>query len=270
MKATVLSDNIPFGEIESEWGLSIFIEYGEKKILLDTGGSDLFLKNAEKLDIDIREADFGVLSHAHWDHADGIPAFFEANSTAKFYIQKCCGENCYSDKEGGKEYIGIPEGLLDKYQGRLEYAKGDLELCSGVYIVSHKTAGLEKCGLRSGMYVEKCGEYVPDDFSHEQSLVFDTEKGLVIFNSCSHGGADNIIREVSETFPGKEIYAIVGGFHLFDKTDEEALELAENIRKTGISRVYTGHCTGDRAMEIIKNCLGDIAEQFHAGLVMEF
>ena len=51
MKATVLSDNIACGNIGGEWGLCIYIEYQGKKILLDTGSSDLFLKNAEKLGI---------------------------------------------------------------------------------------------------------------------------------------------------------------------------------------------------------------------------
>ncbi len=49
MKATVLSDNIPFDNLGSEWGLSIYITYKDKKILLDCGASGLFLENAKKL-----------------------------------------------------------------------------------------------------------------------------------------------------------------------------------------------------------------------------
>ncbi len=64
---------------------------------------------------------------------------------------------------------------------------------------------------------------VSGDYSHEQSLVVDTEKGPVIFNSCSHGGAANIINEVTQTFPNKKIYGLVGGFHLFNKTEDKLL-----------------------------------------------
>ncbi|MFQ9410234.1 MAG: hypothetical protein ACLR1T_03180 [Evtepia gabavorous] len=60
------------------------------------------------------------------------------------------------------------------------------------------------------MYRKVGDQWLPDDFSHEQSLVFSTPKGLVIFNSCCHGGADNIVREVADTFPGQPISAIVG------------------------------------------------------------
>ena len=76
MKATVLSDNIPAENLGCEWGLSIFIEYHGKHILLDAGASGLFLTNADVLGLNMKDVDFGVLSHAHYDHADGIPEFF--------------------------------------------------------------------------------------------------------------------------------------------------------------------------------------------------
>ena len=109
----------------------------------------------------------------------------------------------------------------------------------------------------------------PDNFSHEQSLVVDSDKGLVIFNSCCHGGADTVITEVQKSFPNKKIYAIVGGFHLYKSSDEEVRALAQRIKKLGIEKIYTGHCTGKKAFEILRSELGEKAEQFHVGLVIE-
>ena len=77
MKIKVLMDNISSGELAGEWGLSILIEYEGKKILLDTGASGAFAENAEKMGIDLAEVDFAVLSHAHYDHADGMKTFFD-------------------------------------------------------------------------------------------------------------------------------------------------------------------------------------------------
>ena len=111
---------------------------------------------------------------------------------------------------------------------------------------------------------------VPDDFSHEQSLVLDTDKGLVIINSCSHGGAANIINEIKETFPDKHIHALIGGFHLFNKTDEEIREVASRIKETGIDYVCTGHCTKNRAFGILKEELGDKIDMMKVGFEMEF
>ena len=72
MKATVLADNIGEGPLAGEWGLSIYIEYENKKILLDTGASALFTENAKAMDIPLENIDFGIRSHAHYDHANGM------------------------------------------------------------------------------------------------------------------------------------------------------------------------------------------------------
>ena len=120
------------------------------------------------------------------------------------------------------------------------------------------------------MYQKKPDGWQPDDFSHEQSLVFDTDKGLVIFNSCSHGGAANIIREVADTFAGKKVYGLIGGFHLYNKSEEEIRTLAGKIKKTGIAYVCTGHCTKDKAYGILKEELGGMLHQLHVNLIMEF
>ena len=76
--------------------------------------------------------------------------------------------------------------------------------------------------------------YIPDDFRHEHSLVFEMGDGVVVFNSCSHAGADNIINEVMKAYPGKRIIAMIGGFHLFNKSDEYVRAFARRVGDTGV------------------------------------
>lgn len=281
MRATVLVDNIKGCGLKGEWGLCVYIEYEDKVVLLDTGASDLFVRNAKKLGLDLEKVDFAVLSHAHFDHADGMRPFFEINKKAPFYLQKGTEENCYEKIWLYRKYIGIPRGILREAGERIRFTEGKFQICPGVWLLPHTTPGLEAVGRRNHMYLrssENGGEetdrggrkWRPDDFSHEQSLVFDTEDGLVIFNSCSHGGADNIINEVKAAFPGEKIKAIIGGFHLFTRRGEEVRELARSIRATGIQQVYTGHCTGGRAFAVLKEELGDMVNQLSCGLVVEF
>lgn len=270
MKATVLVDNIKNGDILGEWGLSIYIEYGEKRILLDTGASNLFIDNARKLNISLEKIDMAVLSHAHYDHAGGMGNFLKLNDKALFYLQDGCAENCYARKWIFHKYIGIPKGILAEHKDRIVYASGNYEICDGVHLIPHTTAGLEKIGKREGMYQKSTAGWKPDNFCHEQSLVFDTPKGLVILNSCSHGGAVNIINEVAEIYPEKEVLALIGGFHIFNKSESEVRELAQKIKNTGIKYVYTGHCTGRRSFKILREELGDMVRQLRAGLIMEF
>lgn len=269
MQATVLVDNISKGELCGEWGLSIYIEYQGKSILLDTGASDLFLKNAQKLGKRIDKVDYAVLSHAHYDHADGMGAFFAHNGKAKFYLRKGSAENCYAKTWIFHKYIGIPKGILEANKERIAWAEGDFALCQGVSLLPHKTAGLDQIGRKNHMYIRTKSGWEADDFSHEQSLVFETERGLVIFNSCSHGGADHIIQEVHKTYPNQRIYALIGGFHIYNRTEAEVHELARNIKNTGVKEIYTGHCTGERSYRVLKEELGEMVHQLNAGLVIE-
>lgn len=270
MLVKVLIDNVTKNDLASEWGLALYMEYGGHRFLLDSGSSGKFADNAKAMGTDLSAVDYAVLSHAHYDHSDGLPAFFRVNDHAKVYLRKGITRSCYSKKKfWGYKYNGIGAGILEEQADRLEFVAGDHELAEGVWLIPHKTLGLEKLGKKAGLYIRENGKTFPDDFAHEQSLVFDTPKGLVIFNSCSHGGVDNIITEISATFPEKELYAYVGGMHLYKSTAEEVRRLGERILDTGISHVITGHCTGEEAFEILKETLGDRVEQLYTGMEIE-
>ena len=153
MKATVLVDNIGTEDLAGEWGLSFFIEFRGKKVLLDAGADGLFAENASKLGISLNEADYAVLSHAHYDHADGMAEFFALNTKAKLYLRESCGENCYKEEESRWKYIGIRKGLLEQYKDRIVRVSGDVELEKGMWLIPHKTCGLENAGMREHMYL---------------------------------------------------------------------------------------------------------------------
>ena len=72
MKAKVLVDNITKNQWRAEWGLSIYIEYNGHRILLDTGTTEAFAENADQMGVRLEDVEFGVLSHAHYDHSDGL------------------------------------------------------------------------------------------------------------------------------------------------------------------------------------------------------
>ena len=267
MTIKILIDNHAEPPLVAEWGFSAYIEYADRHLLLDTGGSGKFLQNAELLGVNIGNVEFGILSHAHYDHSDGMETFFEHNASSVFYLRRSCGENCYSGKKHLiPRYIGIKRGLLDKYDSRIFYVSGDFEIIPGAMLIPHKTPNLESIGKKSKMYISRHGRRRFDDFSHEQSLVLDTPSGLVILNSCCHAGADNIINEIRQTYPNKSIYALVGGLHTHASSPSDVRKLASGIFDTGIKHVYTGHCTGEPAMIILKEVLGNKIEQFYSGM----
>lgn len=272
MRAVILIDNISnTPDLTPEWGLSIYIEYEGRKYLLDTGASELFAKNAEVLDIDLSQVDFGVLSHAHYDHSDGMDTFFEQNPSAPFWLREGSKEFCYGNEDDVPKYIGIKQGILETYKDRIQYAGGKkpLEVSPGVFLLGHRDADMY-FGQLYQMYLKIGDQYQFDDFRHEQSLIFETDKGLVVFNSCCHCGADNIVLDVAEAFPGKKIHAIIGGFHLFQAPSMSVKEFGRRLDATGVERIVTGHCTGPDAFVILKDMLGDKVVQMECGLVLEF
>ncbi len=270
LKATVLVDNTPDAGLAGEWGLAIFIEYDGRRILLDAGCSPLLMTNAEKLGIDLRTVDAGVLSHAHYDHSLGLSAFFEYNSTASFYIRESAAENCYSRRGFIHRYIGLPKGITSTYKERFIRVSGDVTLFPGVFLIPHRTCDFTGVDTAKNMMRFENHRYIPDDLSHEQSLVFDTAEGLVIFNSCSHGGADRIVAEIRDTFPDKPILAMIGGFHLSHSNDAEILRMSAALEHSGVRKIYTGHCTGDHAYQVMNRYFNGNVTQLKCGLEIEF
>lgn len=270
MRAVFLTDNISNCGLGAEWGLSIYIEYEGHRILLDTGAGPLFAQNADSLGIDLSRVEFGVLSHAHYDHADGMGEFFLRNDHAPFYLQEDCGEDCYDQNEDGSlKYIGIRRGILKEYANRIVTHSQRFSPLPGVTLLPHTTPNLKEKGLKAHMYRQIGSGTVPDDFGHEQSLIFETEQGIVIFNSCCHAGADLVVTEAAAAFPDRPIYAIIGGFHLFDTPEEEVRAFANRLRDTGVKHIITGHCTGQEGFDILKEELGDLVLQTEVGLTLE-
>ena len=74
MKLTVLTDNHTHIDqyYLGEPALCFHIETDGRKILLDTGYSDVCLRNSRAMGIDLRQVDTIVLSHGHNDHTRGL------------------------------------------------------------------------------------------------------------------------------------------------------------------------------------------------------
>ena len=254
------------------------------------------MPNAEKLGLDIKAVDYAVLSHAHDDHANGLDTFFELNDHAPLYVAEGCDENCYDRHGIFMKYAGVPRGIMKRRAGRIVKAgtgksgrpemtekadkterpdsagKGGMitRIDKGISLLGHSTPGLDRLGRAEKMYLRQgLLKFIPDDFRHEVSLVFELPEGIVVFNSCSHAGADNIVKEVEATFPGKKIYGILGGFHLYRYKDEAVYAFAKRLLELDVQKIYTGHCTGNRAFEILHEVLGERACQMFTGMSIE-
>lgn len=267
MRIRVLVENTGNEFVEGEHGLSLMIEYEGEKYLLDAGSTSLFMTNAEKLGEEILDISKCILSHGHYDHSGGFAEYLSKNGQATLYMMETAIGEYYSGSGGNIHYIGLSEELVKNFKEQFSYVRKCTQLAPGVMIVPHQIRGLDKIGERAKLYRKENEYYVPDDFAHEMSLVFETEKGLVICNSCSHAGASNIIREVQEALSEKSVYAFIGGLHLkgLTLTEEEVSRLCESLKGTGLKYLYTGHCTGEAAFQLLKRHMGAQVEALYSG-----
>ncbi len=277
MKITVLVENTSNTDLIAEHGLSFFIEYEDKKILLDAGTTDAFYKNAMQMNVSFDDLDAAVLSHGHYDHSGGFEALFENYKGIKVYAQISAMDSYYSGS-GGLHEIGIPKEVK-RYHENFILIDGMKEILNGVFLIPHTTENLDKIGDKAQLYKIVSGEILPDDFAHEQSLVFDTPKGIIIFNSCSHGDVENIMREVKDAFKGKRIYAYIGGFHMKGKvngreictfSDDEIDSLCDAVKRENMEWIYTGHCTGIQGVCELQKRLGEKVQVLTTGLKFDF
>ena len=280
MKVTVLIENTaPEGSgLAFEPGLSLYIEYNGKKILLDAGISGDFAANAEKLGVDLKAVELGVLSHGHFDHSDGLRTFFPLNDRVEFLLRPGA-EGPYFSMKPNIRFIGIHREIWNDFRSRFRFVDGIYELGEGMWLLPDGEADPEFAG-RAKDLVYKRGEddFVPDDFRHEQSLVFETQRGLVVFNSCSHSGIVNIVRGVQKMLPGKKVLAVVGGFHMYGKntpngmncSEEYVYKVADALKELGVEEVYTGHCTGANALSLLKERFGAGCHGMTTGQIFEF
>lgn len=243
MKINILTENQSSAiGILAEWGLSLFIEFNDKKILFDTGFSDVFIKNAKSMNIDINKSDFVIFSHFHRDHTGGMNRI---NFTDKKQI--ICHPDCY-DK--------LPNKLKSIYNNhKLKLSKFPIEFTENAYFLSEipRKSKFEK------------GIYKNDNMLDDTALAFKTDKGAIVITGCSHSGITNIC-EYAKQITGQSLYSVIGGFHLFQNEVETVDGTIDYFKNENIKHLYPMHCVDFPTMNKLNNLLG--IKKYSAGEII--
>lgn len=129
-KITTLVENCVYGrKLQAEHGLSLYIETSGHRLLFDTGASDLFIRNARLLHIDLQKVDYLILSHGHSDHTGGLRYFLELNTQATVV----CKREIFSPKFKDERENGMMHTQnLDR--SRFRFITKQIELLPGVFL----------------------------------------------------------------------------------------------------------------------------------------
>ncbi len=243
-------------DIASEHGLSLYVEAAGKKILFDMGQTDIFLRNAEKLNVDLTDVDIAVLSHGHYDHGGGLSAFLEVNRKAPVYVSRYVFLPYYNGQE---KYIGLDTTLQDN--DRIVFTDGTVIIADGVTLYPHSAITLSRPILSGGLNKVEDGILVPDDFMHEQYMMICENGKKLLISGCSHRGIYNIATSFSPD-------VLIGGFH-FSKfpLDEVLVKYADRLGSFDTD-YYTCHCTGEAQFELMKSRMERLS-YLHGGDVIE-
>ena len=262
MKWIVLSDNRSNdNRLSTEHGLSILLETEKHRILLDTGASDVFIRNAEVLGVDLSNVDYVFISHGHSDHAGGLRYFLEQNRQAKVIVSPDAMIGKFYSKRGNLHSITTvwPKSIKDRFVT----IEKTCEIADGLCVIAHIPLVHPLPKGNKHLFVEDAnGEYVNDDFRHELALYTNG----YLFTGCAHSGLENILAACP--YP---VNSVVGGFHLLNgqESEEELKALAKRLKENdSATQFYTSHCTGDNVFEVMKGVMGEQLQSFRCGTII--
>lgn len=255
-------------DFRTEHGLSLYIETTNHKLLFDVGASGLFLENAKKLNVDIEEVDTVIISHGHYDHGGGLGAFLGVNTKAKIYVSQRAFDDIYANRPGGvTAYIGLDQDFIGSERfvlvGDSLRIDNELELFSNVKGRKFFPFGNQDLLIKRG------GQFLQDDFAHEQNLVISQGDKRVLVAGCAHNGIVNIVEHMAAALDESPTH-VIGGFHLHNRTagrsesKETVITIGEYLKNTG-AKYYTCHCTGIEAYEWLKDVMGEQIEYLATG-----
>ena len=271
MKITVLADNRKFDDtLESEHGLCIYLETENYKCLLDTGASDVFITNAEKLGIDLNEVDFVFISHGHADHIGGLPEFLTVNVKAKIVLSENAINQSFFSTRNGLHPINI-DFDFSPYTERFVFVDSEMVIRDEIRVFSATENKYPLPKANAALFKQRGNGLLSDDFNHELVISFGTDN-LFVYTGCAHRGLLNILSSILLS-PTKKIGTVMGGFHLSDSNATQRFETEAEIENIGseLKKIYpdtlfiTGHCSGENAFKLLKTKLGEHIDLFYTG-----
>jgi len=217
----VVFNNVPYkAGLETGWGFSCLIEGLDKTVLFDTGGNgDILLSNMQRLGLDPEGVDAIVLSHIHSDHTGGLGDFLARNPDVTVYMPESFPASFRREAK--------------RLGAATETVSGPQQLMDSVYSTGEMGWAIK-----------------------EQALIVDTREGLIVITGCAHPNVADMA-EQAQAYLDKNIYLLMGGFHLGGRSDAEISVIINRLKALGVRKVAPSHCTGDNAIRMFRGAWGD-------------
>ncbi|MBE6990658.1 MAG: MBL fold metallo-hydrolase [Ruminococcaceae bacterium] len=265
MKLTILTDNTT--RIDAyylgEPGVSYYLEDEGRRILFDTGYSDVYVRNAAAMGIDLSAVDTVVLSHGHDDHTGGLVHLPPPVARPRLYAHP----DVFLPRRWGGQSIGAPwteEQAAERFDLRLTAEPAEVTPRLIFLGQIPRTQPFEPDRAIGERLTD--GGWQPDCLPDDSALVYRGEEGLTVITGCSHAGICNIIEQAIRVCGDERIAGVIGGFHLLELSDR-VRGTAAYLRRRHPRRLCPCHCTCFAARAAIHSavpveevCVGDMLE----------
>jgi 7,8-dihydropterin-6-yl-methyl-4-(beta-D-ribofuranosyl)aminobenzene 5'-phosphate synthase len=243
---TMLTDGAGIGE----WGFAAMVEAAGKRILFDTGGRpDTLLTNARELRIDLNGIEDVILSHNHGDHTVGLSSLTTQLAKARIHT----GKGIFYSRPNARGEGNYLVANKARFQS-LNFVEHDkpVELSPGIWLTGPVPRKYPERNFSNLGKVATPDGVTEDTVPEDSSLVFDTDRGLVVLSGCGHAGIANTLEYARKVVRDAPIYAAVGGWHLFPLDDVKLEWTAGKLREFGVEHFLGAHCTGIEAVYRIR------------------
>ncbi len=249
-------------DVLGEHGLAFLLDNGEEKILYDTGKGRTLLTNLEQWEINPEEIDKVIISHGHLDHTGGLLSLVKSRTapTRIFCSPKIFEHKNMKDKSTQNfEYIGSPFSReeLESEGAKFQFVENFTPVGKNIWL-SGEIPRRHSWERDVDNFYKREGEnnYVKEDLEDDQSVVIDTDAGLVILAGCGHAGIINILSHVCGKMGEKKLH-IIGGLHLAGVSESRLEATINRLKEYPLANLITGHCTGFEATCRLRGELGE-------------
>lgn len=248
-RITVLCENSvgPLSGTLGEHGFAALIEPSEgAPLLFDTGQGLTLLHNARCMNKDLSRVRQVVLSHGHYDHAGGLKPLLDEYGPKQVFGHPGLFRSRYRVKDTGDCYpIGVPVNRdeLEKAGAVFDLSAEFRTIAPGISLTGEvPRVNVSETGDQ-GLYCDCTGQEL-DTTPDDQSLVLETDKGLVLLLGCCHAGLVNTVEHVAYVTGRRDIYAVIGGTHLGFCGQEQLGTTVDMLKGLKVKKLAVSHCTG--------------------------
>ncbi len=261
--STMMTDRVGIGE----WGFSALVEVEGKRVLFDTGGRpETVLRNAQELGVDLSGVEDVILSHNHPDHTTGLVTLRRElmKTNPKTLSRAHVGRGIFLERvlPPGAGSISLTMAQIRSgYEALggtfIEYAEPK-EIFPGAWLTGPVPRPYPEKNWSPGVKLRgPDGKGLVDDtIPEDQSLVFDTDKGLVVLTGCGHAGVINILEYARKCVRPAPVHALIGGLHVYTASNETLDWTAGKLKEFGLAQLLGAHCTGIEPVYYFRDRLG--------------